>query len=666
MSGLIDGMNAFAQSWATVMLRASIGGSIALLLAWCILSFRPTTTGRVRCWWWRLAYLKLLVGLLAIASIALPLLPAPASMSLTSPATSHEPLLSSRSPSSIATFVELPTAPRAILASSVAHRFVPFIYPTWQTCLLLAWLSGVALCFAQLILAHRQMQRLRKYSVPCDDSFLHQTCVVLCERLNLQRVPPILHHADLPSPLLAGIRNPAIFLPTNLSRSCTRETVRVILAHELAHLRRRDLWWNALHAITNSLFFFNPLLWLARREWLLAQEIACDELAITAATSTPMAYGRSLLEMIAQGRNTPHTAFAVGIITFAGTTKRRIQAMGHFHASSRRQLFAAITAAAVAATIGLLPWRVVAQSPAPATAPNALNVGPHELYTTIQAAIDAAPPNALIHIAPGTYPEFLTVHKPLILEGAGWDQTHITPHFPTADDISKLTGNVDQLNNGQRQKIYDAALKDVPTAGVLIDTSAHVEFRNLQLSADPGPRNETPYSPSLLQLDHANASILRCALVGSPRNVLTIRNGTTADIRSSLISAAWDTGIVIGDHDGLRVHVTVADSDIRNCYYAGITISSTEDATIERCRISGAAWHGIRYDDASPTIRGNRIFANARCGIYASGRTDATVTDNLFTHNEMDGVSCWFGNHDSIVGKNAIHIRGCVQMVIVG
>ena len=51
------------------------------------------------------------------------------------------------------------------------------------------------------------------------------------------------------------------------------------------------------------------------------------------------------------------------------------------------------------------------------------------------------------------------------------------------------------------------------------------------------------------------------------------------------------------------------------------------------CR-SGTAWHGVRYDDASPTLTANHIFANARSGIYASGKTSAIIKDNLFTANE--------------------------------
>jgi parallel beta-helix repeat protein len=73
--------------------------------------------------------------------------------------------------------------------------------------------------------------------------------------------------------------------------------------------------------------------------------------------------------------------------------------------------------------------------------------------------------------------------------------------------------------------------------------------------------------------------------------------------------------------------------------------------TIEGCRISGSSWHGIRYDDAAPLVRGNLIFGNARSGIYASGRTAGRIEGNLFHRNGMSDVSCWYEARDVIEGN---------------
>jgi parallel beta-helix repeat protein len=120
-------------------------------------------------------------------------------------------------------------------------------------------------------------------------------------------------------------------------------------------------------------------------------------------------------------------------------------------------------------------------------------------------------------------------------------------------------------------------------------------------------------------------------------------------IEKSLVAGVWGTGVVASR--GAKLHVS--DTDIRNCYHRCVTLT-TDDATIERCRISGSAWHGIRYDDCSPKILSNHIFANARSGIYASGKTAATVRGNVFWKNEMDAMSCWFDNQDSVDGNTIL------------
>src|SRR5258708_38616199 len=69
----------------------------------------------------------------------------------------------------------------------------------------------------------------------------------------------------------------------------------MILAHELAHLRRGDLLWSWLPQAAHMLFYFHPMVWLAHRELYVAQEMACDELALQASDASLHDYGDLLL-----------------------------------------------------------------------------------------------------------------------------------------------------------------------------------------------------------------------------------------------------------------------------------------------------------------------------------------------------------------------------------
>ena len=97
--------------------------------------------------------------------------------------------------------------------------------------------------------------------------------------------------ADMP--LVWGVRRPVILLP----RACTswkKETFKMILLHELSHIRRRDLWTQKMALISRAVYWFLPPVWWAAR-WLLKEgEKACDELVLSQG-GMPRSYARELL-----------------------------------------------------------------------------------------------------------------------------------------------------------------------------------------------------------------------------------------------------------------------------------------------------------------------------------------------------------------------------------
>ena len=91
--------------------------------------------------------------------------------------------------------------------------------------------------------------------------------------------PPVLFEAETClSPVVFGAVRTSIVLPSPLLAQSSPSRLRMILAHEMAHIRRGDLLGNWFSTLITGLFFFHPLVWLALRESRLAQEVACDEL----------------------------------------------------------------------------------------------------------------------------------------------------------------------------------------------------------------------------------------------------------------------------------------------------------------------------------------------------------------------------------------------------
>jgi hypothetical protein len=99
----------------------------------------------------------------------------------------------------------------------------------------------------------------------------------------------------LVSPQLAGVLRPCLLLPRRALEAGRRGELALVLAHELAHLRRRDLLLGWVPALARTLFFFHPLAGVAVREYALAREAACDAEVLRVLDAAPRDYGRMLL-----------------------------------------------------------------------------------------------------------------------------------------------------------------------------------------------------------------------------------------------------------------------------------------------------------------------------------------------------------------------------------
>lgn len=151
----------------------------------------------------------------------------------------------------------------------------------------------------------------------------------VCEELSVSHRPELLTaRVDLPAALV-GVPPRAIVLPAWLLEWATRADLRLVMAHELVHWKRRDAQWKVLACFVQLLY---PLFWIAplRRylfnTWEAAQEIACDWEVIRATQVSVRSYG-SLLERLAEGHRTYVVQkLAVGAHTLL---HRRIAALGN-------------------------------------------------------------------------------------------------------------------------------------------------------------------------------------------------------------------------------------------------------------------------------------------------------------------------------------------------
>ena len=102
-------------------------------------------------------------------------------------------------------------------------------------------------------------------------------------------------------PLAAGFARPRIFVPASLVDRLDDDAMQAILIHEIAHLRRSDVWTNALARFAEILLATNPVAWFVMRRLAVEREIACDDWVV-ARTGAGDAFARTLVALASRPR----------------------------------------------------------------------------------------------------------------------------------------------------------------------------------------------------------------------------------------------------------------------------------------------------------------------------------------------------------------------------
>jgi len=144
----------------------------------------------------------------------------------------------------------------------------------------LFWSGAVLLILALYAMGWCRASRVVALARIAEDN--SEVCALakgLQQKMGLRKAIAVRYSSDLNVPCAAGVLSPSIILP-DAYEALDPSSIKAILAHEMAHIARRDLQWNLIQIGVHAAFFFHPLLWIFRHDWWLSQEVACDELAV--------------------------------------------------------------------------------------------------------------------------------------------------------------------------------------------------------------------------------------------------------------------------------------------------------------------------------------------------------------------------------------------------
>lgn len=334
------------------LVRASLEGALLAACVWLFCRSLPRLSPGVRALLWWCVAAKFVVALLWISPIGVPVLPrAAAETPVAAVGVTAAPPLSR--PEAVA--AARPASPPS--AREAAAPEIP-----WTALVVGAWALGLGLSLLRTLRGWNRTRAVVSRSLPGDPE-LHAAVRELSGRLGLGRAADVRVSAEVETPLIVGGRRPVILVPAEGFAALPSDQRRMALCHELAHLKRGDMWLGCIPAAAERCFFFHPLARLAAREYAFWREAACDEAVLSTLGASPQSYGRMLLAL---GVSRPAATFsAAGAAWSFGNLKRRLTMLDRTSPPSLRGRVLAAGAVA-AALLAIAPLRAVARSEAPA------------------------------------------------------------------------------------------------------------------------------------------------------------------------------------------------------------------------------------------------------------------------------------------------------------
>lgn len=197
------------------------------------------------------------------------------------------------------------------------------------------WAAGSILALTwwglSFIVLHR---RVRRMAEPLPDG-LADTLAGCARAMNLRSVPRLIATRSIRAPAVMGFLRPVLLVPPSITATLETEELRMVLMHECAHVKRRDLIGHGLSVLVLALHWFNPLCWLAMRLLRADREAACDAAVLAASeVDRRSLYGHTLLKLGSASVPAMRFQALVGVLGSVDMLRKRIVEIASFGSSS--------------------------------------------------------------------------------------------------------------------------------------------------------------------------------------------------------------------------------------------------------------------------------------------------------------------------------------------
>lgn len=334
-------------------------------------------------------------------------------------------------------------------------------------------------------------------------------------------------------------------------------------------------------------------------------------------------------------------------------------------------------------SLGAFPWLTGCGSPQTATSdtgqprPGAVQAPTEEearnatvpgKFKTIQEAVDAAEPGAVITIAPGLYEESLRINKGVTLQGAGSEKTVISLPYKqripvTVRDcegvvLSNLKVAHSHLRTVAQEtqelpvvikivrasaRIENCTVGPGAASGIFLDEKAKCEIRDSLIEENNG-------SGLYLRLEGTEAKVFNTLWKNNKSGGLSVLKGARLHMEDSTVTLNDQWGVRTMHEDG---HATLKNNKIVQNRGYGVQIEMLAGGMVEGNEISQNQGNALSYIfGATGTVKNNRCLDNQGFGLLGQSMgTKVEVTDNTFSDNGHSGVMFEYGATGTLSGN---------------
>ncbi|MCA9186670.1 MAG: M56 family metallopeptidase [Pirellulaceae bacterium] len=157
--------------------------------------------------------------------------------------------------------------------------------PSPRPWVFLGWCAGLVASWLRYAAGHAYLHWLRQHRVALSPE-MEARATQLCGAMKLRAQVLVAASSQAGCAIASGLLRPMVLLPTSWLSDLTPEMLEAVIAHELAHIRRHDLWANLCQNVAQSLLFFHPVVWWIAADVRHEREKCCDRLAANAINNT--------------------------------------------------------------------------------------------------------------------------------------------------------------------------------------------------------------------------------------------------------------------------------------------------------------------------------------------------------------------------------------------